>query len=398
MDIGSILIKKINSTLSSEEEEFFKKWVNASLRNQHLYAAFLKRYENGEELPNVDDMDVDEAWEVVLNKSGNSIKSSHPKHYTRLLLKHAATVTVLFGLGYLYFGLNHTNDNIPPNIEDAITLKLDNGEVKVISPESMQTINNDKGEIVGVQKGVLLDYSKASKNEDEAEELVYNELTVPFGKRFGIVLSDGTKVHLNAGSVMRYPVKFPKAGNRQVSIVGEGYFKVHKDSLHPFIVSTGNMNLRVLGTTFNLSSYPEDQNINTVLVEGSVGLYGKDEEFGETNLALLEPGYKASWGRSNRNIHFEKVDPTIYTSWINGQLVLKKMSFENIREKLQRHYKVVIENHYAKLDHQVFTATFDKETIYEVLDSFKEDTPFDYTVEGNQITIKEPITNNMQMK
>jgi hypothetical protein len=398
VDIGSILIKKITSTLSPEENRFFEEWVNASLKNRNLYEFFLKRYQNGEELPNVDEINIDEAWKVVLEKTGVETKPPYRKNYARLVLKYAAVITVLFGLGSLYFLLQNPKANTP-NIEDAITLKLDNGEIKIISPESSQTINDDKGEVLVVQKGVVLDYSKAHSNDEvDSGKLVYNELTVPYGKRFGIVLSDGTKVHLNAGSFLRYPIQFSKDGNRQVSIVGEGYFEVIKDSLRPFIVSAGNMNLRVLGTTFNISSYPEDKDINTVLVEGSVGLYGKKEKFNEIHSpVLLKPGYKASWARSDKNIKFEKVDTSIYTSWIEGKLVLKKLPFTNIVEKLQRHYKVTIVNNYAKLDHQVFTATFDKETIKEVLDSFGEDTPFDYTVEGNHITINKP-KNNMPMK
>ncbi len=117
MDIGSILIKKITSTLSAEENRFFEEWVNASLKNRNLYQFFLKKHQNGEELPNVDEINIDDAWKAVLEKTGVETKRPYNKNYARLVLRYAAVITVLFGLGSLYFVLQNPKESAP-NLED----------------------------------------------------------------------------------------------------------------------------------------------------------------------------------------------------------------------------------------------------------------------------------------
>lgn len=396
MDVASLLIKQVTQGLSPAEQDLFDKWVASSENNRELYKLLRDKYQMGEALPSVEQiktLDVDLAWKQVRQKH---IKKSRPK-YISVLSKVAAVAILLLGTGYFYLlhSKNSVDESIPAN---AITLDLGNGNIQVISPENQRTIANGKGQVLGVQNGGVLDYSKAKKKDRYTKkELAYNELKVPYGQQFTLVLSDGTTVHLNAGSSLNYPVHFSEEGNRAVTLIGEGYFEVHKDPTRPFIVTAGDMNVRVLGTKFNLSAYPEDKKINTVLVEGSVGLYGSEETYDKEHPTLLQPGYKAAWSRDVRNISFEKVDTDIYTGWIDGKLVLKKMPFQNILEKLQRHYKVTITNTYAKLDNQVFTATFENETIGEVLESFKEDTPFEYHIEGEHITITEP-KNQTPMK
>src|SRR5690606_1260204 len=229
------------------------------------------------------------------------------------------------------------------------------------------------------------------------EELTYNELSVPYGKKFSLVLSDGTLVHLNAGSALKYPVKFIEGQTRQDYLKGEAFFDVFSDAAHPFVVSNEDMNIRVLGTKFNDSAYPEDREVNTVLVEGSVSLYDSHEVYDEEKAALLEPGYKAEWDRFYKKVSYEKVDTDIYTGWLDGKLVLRKMSFNHILKKLQRQYKVVIENKYEKLGKRTFTATFDVETIQEVLKTFSEETPFEYEIIGDRITISPPKKMNNEL-
>src|SRR5690606_24289275 len=96
-------------------------------------------------------------------------------------------------------------------------------------------------------------------------------LKVPYGKRFNLILSDGTMVYLNSGTSIKYPVKFPNKGNRQVYLSGEAFFEVTENKEKPFIVATDDgMKVKVLGTSFNVKSYPEDGNIETTLIKGKV--------------------------------------------------------------------------------------------------------------------------------
>jgi transmembrane sensor len=269
---------------------------------------------------------------------------------------------------------------VDPN---AITLKLNDGSIKVISESNEETIVDQKGNIIGTHTEGKISYSNKGNS---TEQLKYNELHVPLGKQLNLTLSDGTEVTLNAGTILKYPERFINGLKREVFLLeGEIYLNVSKDKFHPFIVNTSNINVEVLGTEFNMSSYPEDESINTVLVEGSVRL---SEETSPDSFKILNPGHLASWNKSDKEMSIKKVDTEIYTAWKDGILLFKKSSYQNIRKKLSRHFDITIENNYSFLDSQVYSASFNKEnSIEDILEAFKEDTPFKYTVENNKITI-----------
>ena len=246
----------------------------------------------------------------------------------------------------------------------------------------MRSLTNPAGEIISFQKGTRLQYNSIA----QVQTLTYNTLTVPYGKRFEVVLSDGTHVFLNSGTSLRYPVNFIKGQNREVFLKGEAYFNVTEDTKHPFIVNSGPLRTQVLGTQFNISSYSEDESILTVLVEGSVKVYSEiAEETGKE--AILQPGQKAAWSRSTKNIVVNEADIELHTAWIDGRIVFRKLPFSSILKKLERHYNVTIVNHNKALDSEMFRASFDIETIEEVMESFNRNYNIDYTIKNNQIII-----------
>ncbi|NIJ43899.1 hypothetical protein FHR24_000338 [Wenyingzhuangia heitensis] len=322
------------------------------------------------------------------NKIQNQLYPTSKVRYLKWISGVAAVFMLGLGLSYLYTSKN-TSTEIPlvANItSEDITLKLADGNIQIIKANGEGEIVNKKGKVLGSQKGTLLNY-KNQLSFNHVQKLMYNELVVPYGKTFQLVLSDGTSVHLNSGTTLKYPVKFIKGKKRQVYLTGEAYFNVAKDKSHPFIVNANNLNVRVLGTQFNVSSYPEDGHIKTVLVEGSVALYDKDKTYKKQNIALLTPGHKAVWGVKNKHITIRKVDTSIYTNWINGEIVFEHIKFKYIIKKLERHYNIKIKNKNKELENQVFTATFTTETLQEVLNSFKANYPFEYIKQGNTITI-----------
>ncbi|WP_339706674.1 FecR family protein [uncultured Kriegella sp.] len=383
MDIAKIIAKKLAGSLSSQEQRYLDQWLKESEENKSLYFR-LQKASNLKEIHTIKDIDDNKQWQQVQKRVKKIRFKRRQASRFKSVLKYAAICIGLIGLGYGYHYFNFF-DNEAAKTTDAITLKLENGEIRTISSESQQNIVDSRGRVLGRQIGNQIDYSDHPKST----KLVYNTLTVPYGKRFSVILSDSTIVHLNAGSSLKYPVNFIEHRKRQVFLIGEGYFDVAKDSAHPFIVTNGTMDVRVLGTKFNISAYPEDRDINTVLVEGSVSLYNSQDDYDPKNANVLEPGHKAAWDKFHEKIEVEQVDTNIYTGWVNGKLVLKEMSFKNIVPKLERHYKVTIDNNYETLNKEVFTATFDVETIEEALQLFSEETPFDYKFEGNAIIINE---------
>src|SRR5690606_28947840 len=142
---------------------------------------------------------------------------------------------------------------------------------------------------------------------------------------------------LNAGTSLKYPVKFIKGKNREVYLTGEAFFEVAKDAAHTFIVNANGLNIRVLGTKFNVSAYPEDNTTNTVLVEGSVGLY-QGGAYDSEKATFLTPEHLASLDKTNKDITIENAETSLYTAWINGNIILRHVVFKNIIEKLERQY------------------------------------------------------------
>ena len=323
------------------------------------------------------------------NTMNRSLRISYVRWY-----KAAAVFIGLIGLTYAFYLFNIGEQATGAIDSNAITLTLDNGDVKVIREDGSEKILNKNGEVVGKQEGTTIYYrseSNPGSNTEEIEELVYNELYVPYGKKLKITLSDGTLVHLNAGSSLKYPVKFIKGVNRDVFLNGEAYFDVAKNKNQPFIVNLNDLNVQVLGTQFNVNSYNEDASVNTVLVEGSVALYKNNESYNKAKALKLTPGNLAYWDKDKQQLRVNEVDTDEYTAWTEGILLFKIRPFSEIIKVLERHYDVTIINNYDHLNNIRFFARFDIETIDQVLEAFQTSEPFSYNIQENNITINKPL-------
>jgi hypothetical protein len=296
----------------------------------------------------------------------------------------AASVIVLLSIGLSYKNSVTVQKSNPVINSNEITLQLENGEIQVISEGKKSEVIDADGEVVGTQNGNKIAYD----TETSIEKLVYNTLKIPNGKRFELELSDGTIVHLNSGTTLKYPVRFIAGENRQVFLDGEAFFDVAKDKKHPFVVNADKLNVRVLGTHFNVSSYPEDDQTDVVLVEGSVGMYTSNEVFNADKNTILKPGFKGSFNKNNNNIDTKEVNTDMYTSWMNGGLMFRNITFSSICKKLERRYDVTIIIKNNKLANEKFNASFKEKPIEKVLTYFEDVYGFEYTTKNNVITIK----------
>ncbi|MCG8321909.1 MAG: DUF4974 domain-containing protein [Cytophagales bacterium] len=354
----------LENSLSNEEKELLETLVKKGLVAKSL--RFLNQ------------LDLDDDWDLVQKR----LREVKPVRKL-LILKYAAVFIGFMVLTYFFVKENlATKSELKIDTENAIILKIDNQELKVIDQGENQEIVSASGLVVGTQQGNTLVYDRGAK----IEKLIYNELTVPYGKIFNLELSDGTIIHLNSGSSIKYPIKFVGDGKREVFLNGEAYFKVVKDTGHPFIVNAYEVAVEVLGTEFNVTSYEEDAEINTVLVEGSVrliDLFKSDEE------VILDPGYKGAFHKNNRTIAKGAVDLDLYTSWIKGELIFRKSPFGNMIRKLERRYNVIIINNNEELNQKKFNARFDVniESIHDVMQSISNVTPFEFKIEADNKVI-----------
>ena len=330
-------------------------------------------------------------WKIIKSKT----QADRSFSYKRWVVNVAAVFVMgIVSISYLQYknDIFNLSDDQLKIVDQKIKIELSDGQKKVINPNGELEISVDKN-VVGVQKGGVLDYSKGSQRntnkrastKENKKTPVYHSIEVPLGKTFVVILSDGTKVHLNSGTTFRYPLEFINGLNRQVYLTGEAFFEVTEDENHSFIVNTGELDIKVYGTKFNVSSYSDDDEVNTVLVSGSVSLTHANST--DSQEILLDPGYCAGWDKQAKTLELKEVDTDLYTSWIEGKIKFRKEKFKTIRKKLERHYNVTIINNNKELDEMKYNAFFETETIDDVLASFQTNFDIQYEIKDNQIVI-----------
>lgn len=324
-----------------------------------------------------------------IEKRLSKSEKAHFKFRIDSVLKYAVAAAFIGGLIVLAFQLSNQVKPVTIPFKEAqeITLELDNGTIQLVNPEAQEQVVRSQNTVVAVQKGNKIEY----RAKTEAASLAYNTIHVPYGKTFELMLSDSTVVHLNSGTKLRYPICFAKSGNREVFLEGEAFFQVAKDKQRPFYVMTSGVGVRVLGTQFNVSSYQESNLDEVVLVEGSVKLL-PNKKIQSSELVepvVLSPGDLGSYNKANYHMAVKQVSTEVYTSWMNGRLVFRNMTFNEIIEKLQRRFNVAIEINDAQLGTETFNASFDKDTsLEEILKAFKKANNIAATYKTDKIIIE----------
>ena len=298
-------------------------------------------------------------------------------------IKYAAVFCLIFGLGY-YSSINSESLDEPQKIipkSNDIVLTSDDSKVVLEKDDNKTDDKKIISKINLIQKSDQLIYD----NNIDIKELVYHSLKVPYGKRFNVVFSDGSKAYLNSGSFIRYPVKFIEDKKREVFLEGEAFFDVTENKNELFIVNSNGINVEVYGTKFNVRNYSEDFNSDIVLVEGSVGINNSEV----SELTMLKPGFKGSVDKENFRVETSKVNTKIYTSWIDGEVIFRNETFSQILKKLERLYNVTIINNKNESLDEVFNAAIDveNENIEQVLEYFNKIYNIEYQIFNNKIII-----------
>ena len=224
-------------------------------------------------------------------------------------------------------------------------------------------------------------------NRSERNELSsrYNTIDVPYGQRSRVTLYDGTKVWLNSGTKLKYPVAFSR-DTRDVFIEGEAYFEVAKDIEHPFVVSAGKLKIEVLGTHFNVCAYSDDNELYTTLEEGVV------KAINTTNgtYVKLYPGEQVILNREKNGFKRLSVETELYTSWKENLLKFEDAPFDEVIKKMERWYDVKIKVDPAINTKERYTMTIKTESLREMLQLVSKTTKMNYEIKGSSVLIKKP--------
>ncbi|MBO9585067.1 MAG: DUF4974 domain-containing protein [Flavobacterium sp.] len=360
---SEIINKYLSNEASEKEVQALFDWIEASEENKQQFIKAKK------------------IWALTTLSSGFVATApaiqTKPKKSNRRYLQYAATFLVLLGLGTTIYLFNSKSD-----APKEIVLELGDGRLEYISGKTETKLLNNKGVLVAKKFPNEIVYF--GKVQDQ--KVIYNTLSVPYGKRFKLKLSDGTAVSLNSGTILRYPEQFGLNGNRNVYLTGEAFFEVAKDKSHPFIVHANQADIEVLGTTFNISAYPENPTVNSTLIEGSIQM---SEALNSSNTILLKPNQMATWQNNSKKLFVKEVDPMLYVAWTKGELTFKDTPFSTIAKMIQRTYDVEIINENSDLARQNFTGTINisASSVENILDLLKRDTPFNYSIQHKTITI-----------
>ena len=379
-EFEDLIIGYISQTLTVNDlKELLKKLKNPG--NAEVFKEYVRI--NYFTIYAMNKLDMDSIIKEINNRIAKEESKKSKRIYFMNFVKYAAVFILIFGLGYYSNNNFVIIDEIPKIVPKVTDIVLSSGDDQVV-------INNDASQKKGnkifsktnlIQKNNLLIYNDSL----ELNELVYHTLKVPYGKRFNILFSDGSKVSLNSGSILRYPVKFLSNQKREVFLQGEAYFDVAEDKSNLFVVNSEGINVEVHGTKFMVKNYSEDSNSDIILVSGSVKIQNSLNKIS----LLLKPGHKGSVNKVDFKITETKVNTKIYTSWIHGEVIFRMETFGQILKKLERLYNVTIINNREESLNELFNAAIDvnNEDIEMVLEYFNKIYNIEYKIFNNKIII-----------
>lgn len=314
--------------LSPLERKQLDEWLDEQESNKELYRKIRNGFEVGE-IRDYLQTDTEKAWKKVKNTV--SVPSVGHTAVGLKWLKYAAVVlpvVLSLSLWYVWEGANREDGTelVLTSERPLPVLTLDNGETRYLQPEEQAEIEVNEG-VKAYQANGGLVYDTVPKSG----ETRYNRIQVPKGSEYQVVLADGTKVWLNAASELRYPVSFP-SGERRVFLRGEAFFEVAFDGKRPFYVETGEVDVRVLGTVFDVNTH-YTYGVRTVLVDGAVTL----DCGGQRNIRL-NPGELADFNRTTSEVSLKQVDVRPYVAWKDGFFVFEEETLEEIMNTLALWY------------------------------------------------------------
>ena len=330
-EIPSLLSKALLGMLSEEEKRALQQWREESPENEQLYGSVMNTGYIVQKSREVANVDIVNGYMNVLQKRKRNVRV---RRIRRIVSVAAGVVLPLLAV-VLWYGTRQKSD-VPEQVASVIR----HGEVKaelVLADGTTRILSSGVTDSLFVQQGasiVVQDQGVSYQGDSSVVEERYNTLRVPRGGEYSITLSDGTIVYLNAESELRYPVKFV-GEDRRVYLSGEAYFDVVHDKAHPFVVDVKNSTVRVLGTSFDVRAYADEDEVLTTLVQGSVRFSAGKES------VILEPGEQVVLDKSGR-LETREVDTYLYTAWKDGVFAFKRQRLEEIMKVVARWYDVNI--------------------------------------------------------
>lgn len=371
-----LILKYLSDELPPEKEAEFAQWLEEP-GNREIFKNYVKldyRLQHG--LLNADGQDKIIPEFNLPEEDDTPVRSLHPQ-----IWKYAAAMAVLFAVAvYVWYEMagRSVNESWERN---AYATLIYGGQDQKLLLDSERSITDANGEEIIRFTGDSLIY--LSKNR--IEPVQQDQILVPFGKTLVVVLGDASVIELNAGSSLRYPAGFIPGETRNVFLEGQAWFEVSHDANSPFIVQAYDLNVKVLGTAFDVKAYPESQSTDVALLEGSVSMYDDDHKAE----AVLKPGMMGSLRHSGDQAVIQRsaIDVESYSSWRTGDLVFEDTSLEEVLLTLERQYNVYFEVLDKEILDKRITGTFKMEGLPVIMQYLGDLYNIQYNIENDRVII-----------
>lgn len=337
--IWEIITSELNGEkINREESSLLQQWLQTDPDNLKLYNN-LKYFLKNRSISEV--IDVSEAYKNVCH--GIKLRETRKQNiFINQWRWIAASIIIISTVFTLVVSEPFQKKSAQISFEQQVFTKNTSAIVKLANGNQIM-LNKDDSIVIDSQfctiqsiKGVLKSISISKRNK---AKLAINSIETPIGKDFQVILDDGTHVWLNSGSRITFPSTFSKK-ERRIFLEGEAYFKVHKTSDWPFIVETENIDIKVLGTCFNVRAYNDEENISTTLVKGSIKIVSDRNNIQPIN---LKPSQQYSLNIKSMQQQIMVVDPRIKIAWINNMFAFKNQKLQNVMLDIEKWYDIKFE-------------------------------------------------------
>lgn len=392
--IAEMIFREVRNEISEEEKTALHNWLGEDPANKELYQKIINQKFLGEKLKTYNKYNSQLAWHKVSRQIRKPSVNKIIK--LRKFLSYAAVVLPALIAGYLIIQKTVIDRN--NQLTDVITIQT--GTQKALLTLSngtkLELDNSTEEAIVSEQEADITDVDNtlnyiAHQGHDDTKQEVYNTLETPKGGEYSILLSDGTRIWLNAATKLSYPVMFT-GDKRKVHVEGEAYFEVAENRKKPFVVSTGKMDIEVLGTSFNVMSYSNEENIQTTLVEGKVRVNSTEKSKRNQSALEIHPGEQGIFEKANNRLISRQVDTKIYTAWKDGKFVVANETLEDFMRSLERWYNYETEYSSDELRNYHFSGTLDRYSdVSEILELISLTTDLSFEIKGKTILVKKKL-------
>lgn len=382
-EIAALILAYLRNEIDDEGRKKLDSWLNESASHKVLLARVQDEELQMEDIRKILSYDANKAWMEVTQKAARRRSKK-----LGMIYRVAASVVVVLGVSLALW----MNQNKKVNMKKVVEVVQ---VAEIVPGRPMATLTVASGAVYQLDtlNNVALSSALAANNgkevifmdiqgRDSLVEVQYNKIEIPRGGEYKITLSDGTRVHLNAQTELRFPESFANSDRRVVYLSGEAYFEVAKNATKPFIVCCKNYNVKVLGTSFNVNDYEDESDSKTTLASGKVEIDMNGRQ------TVLKPGQQAVIKAGRVNV--KEVDVEVYTTWMHENFRFQSETVEEIMKKLARWYNIDVVYLSESVKNYHFTGYLPRyANISGVLDLLSLTTKIKFDLKGKTITVME---------